>query len=507
MKIFSTDQIREGDSFTIAHEPVCGLDLMERAGLACADWITCHGSREQPCEVFCGSGRNGADGLVTARILLQRGFRVRVHLVQTGREISPECRTNWERLQAAFHESCFRIRQETELPALPSQTLILDALFGTGLNRIPQGLAAACIHFLNGQGKPILSIDLPSGLYADRSSLGHEVVRSSVTLSLENFKLAFLLPENESLVGKLQILPIGWDPRYAEMTPSSMELSDLTMVRNLYRPRSPFSHKGSFGHALLVCGSYGKMGAAVLASLGCLRSGAGLLTISVPESGYAILQSSVPEALCRVLKPGSLSREIWGEIDRYQSAGIGPGLGTEVASMDILRRLLELFKLPMVLDADALNLLARNKELWGWVPPGSILTPHPREFQRLFGKTNNDFERLDLLRSMAREYQVHIVLKGHYSCLALPDGHMVFNPTGNPGMATGGSGDVLTGILTGLLAQGYGPRQAAILGLYLHGLAGELAMEGESEESLIAGDLPRYLGKAFRWIAPLPASF
>lgn len=498
MKIFDASAIRALDAYTIAHEPVSGLELMERAARASAGWLRSHAGTGTPFFIFCGTGNNGGDGLAVARLLCESGEEVCACIVAGGKKWSPDAEENRRRLEPLSRVRILHIETAPDLPDLPAGGRIVDALFGTGLNRPLEGLAAAAVDHINRQHAEVISIDIPSGMRADAASKGGPVVRASHTLSFQFYKLAFLMPENAPYTGSVHLLPIGLHPGFIRDTETPYHWVDQPLVRELYRPRDAFSHKGTFGHALLVAGSYGKIGAAVLSARACSRAGAGLVTVRIPAVGYEVMQASVPEAMCDADASERFWVEVPGGLERYNAVGVGPGIGMEPATAAALERLLESVKRPMILDADALNIIGQDKRLLDKIPPESVLTPHPKEFERLFGKTEDDFARLALQREVSARYRVHIVLKGHHTIVSAPSGHCWFNSTGNAGMATGGSGDVLTGILTGLLAQGYAPREAAVTGVYLHGLAGDLAAAGASQESLIAPDLPRWLGSAFK---------
>jgi NAD(P)H-hydrate epimerase len=268
-------------------------------------------------------------------------------------------------------------------------------------------------------------------------------------------------------------------------------------IKPMMHKRRKYDHKGTFGHALLIAGSYGKMGAAILTAKACLRSGVGLVHAHIPKAGYEIMQTAVPEAMLSMDRYDHYFSAL-PELDMYHAVGAGPGLGMEKQSQMALKLLIQECQQNMVFDADALNILAENKTWLPFLPQGTILTPHPKEFQRLAGHWKDDFEKLDILRNFCSKYHVYLVLKGAHTATCFPDGKIYFNSTGNPGMATAGSGDVLTGMITGLLAQGYTPGQAAVIGVFIHGLAGDLAMKEKGMESLIAGDIIEHLGRAFR---------
>ncbi|UYQ94291.1 NAD(P)H-hydrate dehydratase [Chitinophaga horti] len=505
MKIFSAAQIREADAYTIAHEPVSSAMLMERAAAACAGWLRARFMADTPLYIFCGKGNNGGDGLVIARLLLLRGYNVEVYVVHNSDKTSADRAANYTLLEKEHPHLLHHIHARHDFPTLAPGALVIDAIFGTGLSRPVDGWVAGILHSISElkDRHTIVAIDMPSGVMADGSSLHAPCVHARYTLSFEFYKLAFLLPENAERVGELHILPIGLHPTYIAQTTTPYHIIDEQTIRTIYQPRKPFSHKGTFGHALLIAGSFGKMGAAVLAAKACLRAGVGLLTLHVPRCGYEIIQSTVPAAMCVAEVEEQYSIHFHEGLNpAYKCIGVGPGIGTETATARSLERLLEAVKAPMVLDADALNIIGTYPALLQKVPKNSLLTPHPKEFERLFGATSDDFERLSLLGKKAVELQLYILLKGRYTAIACPDGAVYFNTTGNPGMATGGSGDVLTGILTSLLAQGYSPKAAIVFGVWLHGSAGDQAAARLSEEALLPEDIIDSLGQVFIRLSP-----
>jgi ADP-dependent NAD(P)H-hydrate dehydratase / NAD(P)H-hydrate epimerase len=495
MQIFSADRIHEWDQFTIRHEPISSINLMERAARACYDWLMANGYRNRSFTIYCGKGNNGGDGLAIARMLSDSGHTVTVYIPEFGHKGTDDFQINL----AALHGKPASIRfipSGENIYAVPEKDVIIDAIFGSGLNRSPEGLNAQIIQHINRSGCEVISIDIPSGVAADQSSVNHDFVKASHTLTFQQFKLAFLMPENEAACGKIVVLPIGLHPSFAEQTDSGIQLTDHALMKRYYKPRRDFAHKGSFGHALIVAGSYGKMGAALLATTACLRSGVGLCTIHVPQCGYSIMQAGAPEAMTVTDHSDKLISAVDIEPGKFAAIGVGPGLGKAPETAAAFAQILDNFDGGLVIDADALNLLAENPEIQKRLPADTILTPHPKEFERLFGKAANDFDRMNLARLKAKELGVVIVLKGHHTLIATPS-LTFFNNTGNAGMATGGTGDTLTGIITGLRAQQYTAEAAAVLGVYLHGLAGDLAAKEMGKEALIASDLINYLGKAF----------
>ena len=499
MQILNADANRRWDEFTIQNEPVSSIDLMERAAQKCVEWLDLNGFLSNSFHIFCGKGNNGGDGLAIARLLFNRNCPVKVYILEFGHLGTEDFQENLHRLHELDIEIVF-IQDETLFHELNKEDVVIDCLYGTGLNRPLDGISEKLVQYLNQSGCRIISIDIPSGLATDQSIKGYSAIKALHTLSFQVPKLAFFLSENESAIGNVHILDIGLHPGFLLKLDTDFEWTDISLVKQIYRPRNRFSHKGTFGHALLVAGSHGKMGAAVLAAKACLRSGVGLLTCQIPECGYNIMQTTVPEAMVSTDVNMNVNTKMDSSLEPYKCIGMGPGIGKAPETKSLLENILIKFINPFVLDADALNILSENPEMISLIPPNSILTPHPKEFERLFGPTDNEKERIELARLKAKELNVVIVLKGHHSLIATPAGKGYFNTTGNAGMATGGTGDVLTGILTGLLTQGYDPVHAAILGVYLHGLSGDLAAQKISQEALIAQDLVDYLGEAFLFI-------
>jgi ADP-dependent NAD(P)H-hydrate dehydratase / NAD(P)H-hydrate epimerase len=500
MEIFSAQQIRAWDEFTIKNEPIASIGLMERAAAACIFWLETNGYIGRSFSVYCGKGNNGGDGLALARMLAEQDCPVTVQILEFGHKGTDDFQVNLARLHRTPVEIKF-IQGEEHFRAVPVGDIVVDALLGSGLNRKLEGVTAKLVEHINGSGNEVIAIDIPSGLFVDSSSKGNPAIKAGHTLAFQCFKPAFLVAENEPFTGHVHILDIGLHKGYLQHAHSELELVDEVMIRSIFKPRGNFAHKGTFGHALLIAGSYGKMGAALLAGRSCLRSGAGLLTCHIPCCGYNILQTGLPEAMVEVDTDEKISTALSGELEKYSVIGIGPGIGTSAPTKALLQDLLNRYKKPMVLDADALNLISTDPALLSQLPPYSILTPHPKEFERLFGANDNEFARLQLAREKARQYQCVIVLKGHYTFIAMPGGKGYFNSTGNAGMAKGGSGDVLTGILMAMLSQGYSAGEAALFGVYLHGLAGDLAAAIHSPESMLPSDLTDHLGKAFLSIA------
>lgn len=499
MKILSAQQMREADQYTIANEPIASIDLMERASKAFFDAIKPRLKKNNPIHVFCGMGNNGGDGLAIARMLIHAGYKAQVYKVLHSDKASEDFIINEKRLTKMRRAQYAELSETDILPSLSSADVVIDALFGSGLNRPLEGFAARLVQHINKSGARVLAVDLPSGLFADdnTSNKPEHIIKADYTFTFQLPKLSFLFPENEFFVGNWQVLDIGLDKSFIDQQPSDLHFLQPEELSTLFHSRSRFSHKGNFGHALLFAGSLGKAGAAVLAGKACLRMGAGLLTVHVPACNYSILQSTLPEAMVSVDSEQHFVSET-GDISPYSAIGTGPGLGRKPQTANALKLLIQNSRCPMVLDADALNILAENPTWLSFLPAGSILTPHVKEFERLTGKSANGWERLQKAREFAFRYGCYVVLKGAFSAVVGPDKKVVFNSTGNPGLATGGTGDVLTGMILGLLAQGYTPRFSAMAGVLLHGLAADLAVRRIPMESLMAGDVVSFIDRALK---------
>ncbi|MBW8049729.1 MAG: NAD(P)H-hydrate dehydratase [Cytophagales bacterium] len=502
MKILTSKQIREADAYTIAHEPIASIDLMERASASFVKWFVDHFHKQKAIKIFCGLGNNGGDGLAVGRMLLEKNYKVEVFAIRHSDVTSEDFTVNEQRLSNLT--GIKNIYPGKNLPSISKNNVVIDAVFGSGLTRPVKGLCGEVIQHINKSKCTVVAIDIASGLYCDELNNDKNIVHATHTVSFQNPKLSLLLPQNEVYTGDWHLVPIGLDEGFIESMDTNNYYIDRYLVKKIVKRRAKFSHKGTFGHALLITGSYGKMGAALLAAKACLRSGAGLLTMHIPKCGYEIVQTALPEAMVTVDDSNDYFTTI-PEIEKYSAIGIGPGLGMDKLTQKALSQLIQKSSKPLVIDADAINIIGKNKDIFRQIPANSIFTPHPKEFERVARIVNpsrpaNDYERLDLLRTFAAKTKSFIVLKGAHTCIATPDCDCYFNSTGNPGMATAGSGDVLTGIITGLLAQGYSPFEAAILGIYLHGLAGDIAAKKFGKEAMIASDMVKMLGNAYKEI-------
>lgn len=496
MKIFTAAQIAEIDQYTIEHEPISSTDLMERAALTVVNalentpaLLKPYRKPENKILIFCGMGNNGGDGLVIARHLASSGYQVIPYLVTFSLNPSADNEKNQVRLSQNKID-LVTLSSEKDIPEISSNDLVIDAIFGSGLSRPIEGFTRDVVKAINESEAKVLSIDIPSGLFAENNrDNDHEaIVKADVTYTFQFPKLAFFFPENYSFVGVWKVMDIGLHPEIIHQKETQYFFVTKRFVSSWLPKRPTFSHKGTFGHALLVGGAKGKMGAMVMAVKACLRAGSGLVTTHLPNCGTTIMQSAVPEAMVtenegeNYLKPTVT-------VGKENVIGFGPGAGTDEETGKALKVLIQNTQLPMVIDADGLNLLAENKTWLSFLPSHTILTPHPGEFERLVGNWNTDEEKLEKLKDFCHKFQVVTVLKGAYTVTCTPSGHFYFNSTGNPGMATGGSGDVLFGMITGLRAQGLDAIKAALLGVYLHGKAGDKATAKRGEVSLIATDI------------------
>lgn len=500
MKIFTSTQIHELDKYTIEHEPISSLNLMERASKAITRAIEAEWTIQTPVVVFAGPGNNGGDALAVARMLAEDGYKVEVYLFNIHNKLSPDCAANKKRLLDGKRVKLFKeITLNFDPPQLIQGTLVVDGLFGSGLNKPLAGGFAAMVKYINLCPAQVVSIDIPSGLMCEDNTFNipANIIQADLTLTLQQKKLSMLMADCQQYLGRLKVVDIRLSQEYIKQKDATYQVLEENELRPLLRQRDDFAHKGNMGNALLIAGSYGMSGAAILASKACLRAGAGKVTTHTPKRNYEIMQIAVPEAILQIDSEETIFTQPV-ETEFFDAMGIGPGLGTNEDTAIALITQIRRTACPIVVDADAINLLASHRAWLQQLPKGIIFTPHVKEMDRLAGNpSKGSFERLEKARELAEQIGAYIILKGHYSALCLPNGHVVFNSTGNSGMATAGSGDVLTGILTALLARGYNQADACQLGMYLHGLAGDLAAKDLGKESLIASDIIQYLPKAF----------
>lgn len=500
MQILSAPQIKKWDAYTIANEPILSVNLMERAAGKCFTWLMTNIKEAVPYYVFCGGGNNGGDGLAVARMLFGTKKQVAVYILQQ-QNTSTDFAENLKRIQALPLPITYIVNGE-DFPVIPDEAIVIDALFGSGLNRPLENTAAALVQHINRHEGIVVAIDIPSGLYPDQPSAGNTIIEATYTLTFQTPKLAFFMAENELFTGVWEVLNIGLHPDFIKGQPSSYQWIEKKGVLPLIHPLKKHTYKNKLGHALLYAGSNGMMGAAVMSAAACLRSGAGLLTVATTSAGLPIMQTANPQAMC-------LTEESWVDIlnwKKFSAIGIGPGWGHTPDHKKVSTAIAEEWKGLLVVDASGLEQFSFEKEAENTIPANAVITPHPGEFDRLFGKQADSFARLHTALDKAAALNIYIVLKGAYTFIASPQGTGYFNSTGNPGMAKGGSGDVLTGLLTGLLAQGYSPLHACLLGVYLHGLAGDGAAAAMSAYSMNAMDIVAYLPEAWKKLT-LDASF
>ncbi|MEQ9064516.1 MAG: NAD(P)H-hydrate dehydratase [Vicingaceae bacterium] len=500
MKILSVRSIKEADRYTIENEPIASIDLMERAANKCVEWMVGNIALEgNTVNVFAGTGNNGGDGLAIARMLVMRSIAVNVFIVQFSDNVSDDFSYNLNRLRDLNVEMTY-VNSEV-LDAYPAKGDVqIDAIFGSGLNKAVSGWLSSVIKKINNLPGIRIAIDIPSGLYADDNAGNNfkNVIKADYTLTFQSPKLAMLSAESGEYFGFWEVLDIGLDTSFISDTDVLGTFIDASYVVPLLKERKKFDHKGSFGHALVMAGSKGKVGAAVLAGNACMTSGIGLLTIYAPECGCDILQISIPEAMV-ISSSGNIQIQgLPSGVSDYSAIGIGPGLGQGRHIESVLSELFRKYSAPLVLDADALNVMSEKTDLLASMPPKCILTPHPGEFKRLAGEWESDKEKLEKQVEFSRTYDCYLVLKGAHTSISTPEGDLLFNSTGNPGMATAGSGDALLGIITSLLGRGYTSHEAAVLGVYVHGLAGDFAAASVGEESLKATDIITFIPSALQ---------
>ncbi|MAN58619.1 MAG: bifunctional ADP-dependent NAD(P)H-hydrate dehydratase/NAD(P)H-hydrate epimerase [Flavobacteriaceae bacterium] len=497
MKIFSAKQLGEADKVTTEKENISSLDLMERAGTQIFNWLHQRMKGAQvPIHIFCGIGNNGGDGLVLGRMLIEHGYNVTIYIANFTDKRSKCFLINYDRIKEVSKKWPLLMTSEDDFPEIEPEDIVVDAIFGIGLNRAPEGWLKPLIQHINKNSAFTLSIDIPSGLYPNQPlDDADAVVRANHTLTFQAPKLAFLLPETGKFVPYFEVLDIGLDREFLAKTEPLAQLIAKGEARSFYRQREKYTYKNVYGHSVIVAGSYGKIGAAVLSGRSAFKTGAGLVTLFVPKCGYNIVQTSLPEAM--VVTDASETKITHISLGFEPTAiGVGMGIGTEAETVSALKALFKNTKASLVIDADALNCIAENPDLLELLPKNSVLTPHPGELKRLIGEWQNDYEKLDKAKAYSKKHKVVLVIKGS-NTVTVYEGKLYINTSGNPGMATAGSGDVLTGIITGLISQKYDPLLASVFGVYLHGSAGNLYAQEQGFEALMAGDITAKLGEAY----------
>lgn len=496
MKILSAKQLREADKITLEKQGISSTELMERAASLVFDEIHKRLQGAQiPVKIFCGIGNNGGDGLVIGRQLIEAGYNATIFIVNYSDQRSQDFLINYDRVKNLTKKWPILLKSEADFPEINYGDFVVDAIFGVGLNRPLIDWVANLVKHINASGAFVLAVDMPSGLMADAPVEDKEtIIKANYTITFQSPKMAFYMPDTAAFVGDLQIVDIALDREYLNSAPASANLIAKPEAKALYKPRERFTHKGTYGHALIIGGSYGKIGSVCLTATAALRAGAGLVTIYAPKCGYDILQTSLPEAMVITDPHMEILTNIEYDLDP-DVIGFGVGVGTKEETVQAFKDLLQKNKKPMVIDADGLNILSKNAELLDLLSQGTVLTPHPKELERLIGSWENDFDKLEKVKALATKHEVIIIIKGTYTFTITPE-DIYINTTGNPGMATAGSGDVLTGIITAFIGQGYEPLRATVLGVYLHGKAGDLCAEQFSYEGVVAGDIARHTGAA-----------
>lgn len=502
MKIFTNSEIRQIDQYTIENEEIKPIELIERVARAVADEITARWRQSKPVVIFAGPGNNGADALAAGALLSESGYKVHAYLFNIGgNKLSPECTVCRDRLAQCHGVGITEVIDTFMMPDLQRNLLIIDGLFGSGLRDPLKGGFSYLVQRINEAKATVVSIDIPSGLAGDWNPalISRDVIHATLTLAVQHPRLAFFIADNAEMVGEWKVLDIGLSQKAAAEIKAKFYLVEEVDVYRALKRRQLFSSKADYGSALIYAGSYGMMGAAVMAARGALRSGVGKVTIESPQCGYPIIQSTVPEALYSA-NQGQMYIDHMRPAHRYNAIAVGPGIGTNETTLRALEELLLSSKTPIILDADALNCIAMKPAMLNSLPMLSIITPHAGEFDRLFGNHTSMESRLRKACEVARHYHILIVLKGHYTAIIRPDGKIYFNSSGSPAMATPGSGDVLTGMLAGFMAQGYNPEIATLLAVFLHGLAGEIAAEEHGDYGVIASDIADNIGCAIKAI-------
>lgn len=502
MKIFTTESIRNIDRVTIDEEGVSSQELIHRVAEGVVNEILANWNPSKPTIIFAGSGNNGADALIVGKLLIEAGFNPQILLFNfKGNSLSRDCREARQRLLSLGNVNLTEIIESAEIPPITPNHLVIDGLFGSGLRDPLMGGYTTLARNISESGATVVSIDIPSGLFGDWNArvLARNVVHATITMAVQFPKLSFFLSDNAPMVGKWKTIDIGLSQRAINETPTKYFYVEREDIRQVLRRRPDFCSKADFGHALLISGCYGMMGAAVMAGKGALRAGAGKVTIHSAKCGFNVIQSQVPEALF-LPDPNEILISNMTPRYNYSAIGVGPGIGTNDATKGAFETLVKTIKRPMVIDADALNIISMVPALIDHIAPGSILTPHAGEFDRIFGAQASAESRLLKALEVSHRYKLIIVLKGFHTAVVRPDGKVFFNSTGNPAMATGGSGDVLTGVITSLLSQGYKPETAAVAGVHIHGLAGDMAAEEQGEYGVTALDIADNIGKAIKKI-------
>ncbi|MCM1021494.1 MAG: NAD(P)H-hydrate dehydratase [Muribaculum sp.] len=501
MKLFTNDQIRSIERQVIKNEGVTTIELVERAASAISWEIMSRWRQSKKVLIFAGPGNNGADALAVASMLIEEGYTVEALLFNIFDKLSEACIHYRDKLKEMSPTSLTEITSDFTPPFISTDILVIDGLFGSGLKEPLTGGFQSLVDYINNSSATIISIDIPSGMFAEWNDriLSRNAIHATLTLAIEFPRLAFFIPDNAEFLGEWKVLDIKLASAEVRTEKSPYFLLEKADAHRLIRRRNKFTSKSDYGSCLLAAGSYGMMGAAVMAARGALRAGVGRITVHSPRCGFNALQTGLPEAMFEHDSNDIVITNITLKHD-YNVIAVGPGIGTHEYTVRAVEALISAAQKPLVIDADALNCIAQRPSMLDHIPPMSVITPHSGEFDRLFGAHTSHELRLKKAIEKAKYYNIIILLKGYYTTVIRPDGKIYFLNNGTPAMATPGSGDVLTGIISALMAQGYSPDISAALGAFIHSQAGTIAAAEHGEYGVLASDIANATGKAIKII-------
>ncbi|WP_185877896.1 NAD(P)H-hydrate dehydratase [Blattabacterium cuenoti] len=509
MKILSLNQIKQADQYCIDFEPISSLDLMDRASKKCIDWIIENKNFFKklnfPFIILSGNGNNGGDGLSLAIKFYLLGININIYIINISKHSSYEFLMNKKKI-LEYNIKYMDIYENDKYPFFNEKSYLIDAILGVGLNRSLNKYWKSFFNFINKKNfLSVLSIDIPSGMFIEKQNENIDnIIKSDYILTFQTPKLPFFLPDYEKCIKEWFILNIGWKNEFIEKIYTKNFYINKKMIFHMKKKRKKFSHKGNYGHGVIIGGSYGMIGSIILSGKASFKCGIGKLSIFIPNCGYNIVQNNILEAIVKTDIHNNYISKIFIP-DNINSIGIGMGMGVNKFTINAFKLFLidlsnnkEKSFIPIVIDADAINILSNDSNLLNLLPKNTIITPHPKEFRKLFGSWNNDFHKLDILRKMSKKHNIYIILKGAHSIVSTPNNELYFNSTGNPGMATAGSGDVLTGMILSFLSQGYSIKNSCIMSVYLHGLSGDFAAKTLNEDSIIATDIINHIPKSIK---------
>ncbi len=506
MKILSLNQIKKMDQYYIDSKSISSIELMEKAAKSCFEWIKKNNflKKNIPFTILSGTGKNGGDGLCIAKKLNIYGAKTYIYIIHISNNLSDEFLI---KKQQMLNEKInfYDIYENSKIPTFNKKSYLIDTIFGIGLNRNIEKFWSYFFNFINKiKFKSIISIDIPSGIFVEKHNDNfNSIIKATHTLTFQVPKIPFFLPDYEKYIGNWHILNFMSTNKFLKNVKTKLFFIEISNIKKIIKKRKKFSHKGNYGHGLLIGGSYGMIGSMVLSAKACFKSGIGKLTVYIPNCGYDIIQCTIPEAILITDKENYFINNI-NFIEKVNSIGIGMGMGLKTKTVYAVESFLiycnNKKKKNLVIDADAINILGIKKKLIHLLPKETIITPHIKEFKRLFGSWENDYQKINILKKKSKEHKIFIILKGAHTIISTPDGEIYFNSTGNPGMSTAGNGDVLTGIIVGFLSQGYSPKESCIISVFLHGLSGDLASSKLGEESITSTDVIKFLPMAFKKI-------